>query len=356
MTIYGGLFLVVFLFFFSLYGDYIPQKKRIPWLLLMFFIVVFMIGNRSPYAWIDTIAYGQSFMTTTKTLLTFSFSDRPYAYTEKGYYLLCVIAKTISNSYFFYFTFIGALSMFFIFIGLKKYCLFPFLGFFIYAGRFLVGRDFNQMRAGLAIAFIIYATCFLHKRKMWQYLLCSFVAYTIHTSALIVIPFYFINYYKFKRIHIIWGLIIAFIIAGFFGNTIKAVISNLDFVQNLARSYVEEGSVKAWENNLANPMIYFQCAVLLVFTFKEKILSKSSVYYYTIRNVYFYSTLFLIVLCRYGVVSARTSTVFATYEMIMIPMIICSYKKNERFLPYLITFLLMIVFFIKNWPGTNFGL
>lgn len=355
-TIYEGLALFFVLFLFSFWGDYIPTKKRASWLVILFLSVVIMIGVRNPHAWIDTVTYGKSFMNTTKTLLTFSFSDKPYGYTEKGYYFLCVIAKTISNTYFFYFSFIGFLSMFFIFKSLQKFCLMPFLGFFIYAGRFLLGRDFNQVRGGLAIAILIFATVYLTRRKVWHYLACILIAYTIHTSALIAIPFYLINLYKFKKWHIYVGLVLAFLIAGFFGSTVKSLVSGSEWVQQLARSYVDDDSVKAWANDLTNPMIYYQCLVLITFTILEKRLSRMSAHYYTLRNAYFYSTLLLIILCQYGIVASRTSTIFATYEIIIIPMIILTFKRTQRLIPYFILFLFNTVFFIKNWPGTNFGL
>ena len=355
-TIYEGLALFFMLFVVSLWGDYLSKKNRTLCLVFIICLVLFMLASRNPNGWIDTIAYGKSFMNTTKTLSTFSFSDHPYGYTEKGYYFLCVLAKTISNTYFFYFLFIGSISMFFIYKSLQKYCWLPILGFFIYAGRFLLGRDFNQMRAGVAIAIVIFATYYLTKRKALMYILLIILAFTVHTSVLVALPFYFINMYRFKRWHIVVGLVLAFLIAGFWGGTVKSIVSGSSWVQELAASYVEEGSVKAWENDLRNPMIYYQCIILLFYTFLENPLSKLSVHYYTFRNAYFYSTLLLIVLCQYGIVAGRTSTVFATYEMIMIPMIVVGVGRKQRFIPYLLILIFGLFFFIKNWPGTNFGL
>lgn len=356
MNIFGGLFLFLLLFVFSLEGDYLSKEKRTPCLVLIVCLVLFMLANRDPKGWIDTVTYGKSFMNTTKTLSTFSFSDRPFGYTEKGYYFLCVLAKTISNTYFFYFLFIGSISLFFIYKSLQKYSLLPILGFFVYAGRFLLGRDFNQMRSGVAIAIIIFATYYLTKKKALVYLLFIILAFTIHTSVLVALPFYFINKYRFNKWQIVVGLVIAFLIAGIWGGTVKSIVSGSYWAQELAASYIEEGSVKAWENDLRNPMIYYQCIILLFYSFMENPLSKLSIHYYTFRNAYFYSTLLLIVLCQYGIVAGRTSTVFATYEMIMIPMIVVGVGRKQRFIPYILILIFGLFFFIKNWPGTNFGL
>ena len=355
MTVFTGLLLFVILYIFSFYADYLKIDKRRQWLVFLYLIIVFCIGSRNTGGWIDTVTYVESFNYNTNTLSSFSFSDTPLGYTEKGYYLLCVIAKTIFNNPQIYLFFIGALSMAFLFPSLDKYTPMPFLGLSIYIARFMLGRDMNQMRAGLAISVIMFATMYAVKRKYIKYILFIITAYFIHTSALIALPILLLDRLNIKKKHIIIGLVLAFIIAGFFGGTVKSIISNWDFVQELARTYVEEGSEKAWANNLANPLIYFQIMCLLIYTFKEKQLAKQFVYYYTIRNAYFYSTILLIVLCQYGIVAGRTSTVFATYEISIIPMIITTYKKGAKILPYIFIFGLMVFFFLKNWPGSPIG-
>jgi hypothetical protein len=322
----------------------------------MYVIIVFCIGSRNTGGWIDTVTYVDSFVNSTNSLSSFSFSDVPFGYTEKGYYLLCVIAKTISSNPQIYLLFIGALSMAFLFPCLDKYTPLPFLGLSIYVARFMIGRDMNQMRGGLAISIIMLATVYAVKKKYLKYILVIFAAYFIHTSALVALPILLLDRIKIKKKHIIGGLFLAFIIAGFFGETVKSVISESSFVQGLAKSYVDDDSEKAWSNDLSNPLIYFQMLCLLIYTFKEKQLSSRFAYYYTMRNAYFYSTLLLIVLCQYGIVAGRTSTVFATYEISIIPMIITTYRKKARIIPYIVTLGFMIIFFIKNWPGTNFGL
>ena len=309
-------------------------------LLILFLIFTLMVGSRNPVYWIDSYAYAYSFHETTNTLSTFSFNDKFYAYSEKGYYLLCVIAKTIADDTFFYFTFIAALSLFFVFYSLKKYSLFPVLGLCIYTARFMMARDMNQMRAGLAIAIIIAATTFIAKKEYLKYIIICILASYIHTSILIAIPLILFNMLPIRKIHILCGLALAFLAAGFLGGTIKQVISNFD---------ITEGSENAWSNDLSNPMIYYQTIILLIFTYGEKTFVRLTKYYYTIRNAYFYSTLLLIVLCVYGTVAGRTSTIFATYEIVILPLIIRATKKEYRVIPSLLVLGILIVFFIRNF-------
>ncbi len=351
MPLYGALTFFVLLFFLSLGADYTSKKYQKHFLIVLYCICVYAIGSRTWYLWIDTALYWGSFKYYTNTLFDFSFSDTPFGYAEKGYYLLCVIAKTISSDPQFYLYFIGAISMFFIFKSLWKYSPLPVLGLFIYVARFMMGRDMNQMRAGVAIGIVIIATIYCTEQKFWKYLLAIIIAYFIHRSAIVALPLYFMNKVNITRKHIYWGMIAAFVIAGFWGDFIKSIISNSGFVQDMASSYVREGSEKAWSSDLTNPMIYFQGFILVTFTIMEKQIEPLTNHYYTLRNGYFYSFLLLTILCQYGVVAGRTSTVFATFEMIIFPLIILGWDKKSRWMPYLWIFVVMIYIFIQKYHG-----
>ena len=117
----------------------------------------------------------------------------------------------------------------------------------------------------------------------------------------------------------------------------------------MARSYVQEGSEKAFSNDLTNPMIYYQTFLLLYFTYNEDKLSKLTPYYYVIRNAYFYSTVILIILCQYAILAARTSTIFATYEIAMIPLFVIIFPPRSRWIPLLSLLFVYAIFFYLNW-------
>ena len=345
-------FLYITLYLVALYCESLQPRYKRYWLMAICIVLTFLAGTRD-YSWNDTLIYVDSFRLYTPPLAELTQFSQPYGYAEMGFYYIGVIIKTLTSSVTIYFTVIAALSFFFLYKAFDKYCLYPLFGVCAYISRFYLARNFIQIRAGLSYAIILLAVQYITNKDWKRYFAWVFVAYLFHHSAIIAVPLYFLCMIDIKKKHIVIGTVMAFIIAGFYSNIVRSLVA--DSASDLSvETYVEEGYLREW--GLSNPMIYFQTFLLMVYTFTEERMRLTTSHYITIRNAYFYSTLFLIVLCRYGVVSARTSTVFATYEMIMIPMIICSYKKNERFLPYLITFLLMIVFFIKNWPGTNFGL
>jgi hypothetical protein len=343
------LFILFYIFAVLVCQSKIDEKKRKYLLLSLILVVAILVGFRDPFLWSDSGGYVVSFDQFTNTLSSFSFNDRPAGYTEMGFYLLSSIIKSFTDNSTIYLLIISILTCLFLYKFADQYCMFPLIGFCVYMGRFLPGRNMIQIRAALAIAIIICGTGYITKQKMWKFLLVILLAYTLHHSSIIILPVYFMNKLNIKKSYIVIGLIVAFVLAGFYGGTIKHWVSTSDFINDMASSYVREGSDKAWSNNLSNPIIYYQCAILLTFTFYEKRLSKLTSHYFTIRNAYFYSTLLLIILCQYGVIAGRTSTIFATYEMMMVPMFIMLFHKNGRIIPYLGIGLVSATFFYYNY-------
>ena len=74
---------------------------------------------------------------------------------EKGFFYLSVFLKTIRDGVTFYLLAISVLSFFLLYKFDKKYCIFPLIALCIYLARFGVGRNFMQIRAGLAIPIVL---------------------------------------------------------------------------------------------------------------------------------------------------------------------------------------------------------
>ena len=352
MSTYISLTIFLALYAISSYWDGFDKLRRDKVLMFLAITCVLVIGLRNPAYWIDTWAYVESFKFT-KTLASFSFNDSYLAYSEKGYYLLCVIIKTFSSQTFVYLTVVGALSMTFLFKSLRQYCILPVLGLCIYIARYMLARDMNQMRSGLAISIVMAFTYLLatgNKKDEIKYVLMCWLVSFLHTSMLVAIPIVLMNYVHIKKKWIYIGVAVSFFVSAVFSNQIMDFISQSDIIQDMATDYVDkEGdNDKAYAADLTNPMIYYQCIILFLFTYFEEKLAPLSKYYYVFRNGYFMSTVVLIVLCQYAILSARVSTIFATFEIFMIPMIFTALPPAYRKAAYVALLVPLVVFFNYN--------
>lgn len=351
------LVLFVLGFFLATTVDMSKGKQRVYVLAFVCMILAIGAGFRSFY-WMDTFKYLEFFLSDdiTPTLSGYTLSSVPKGYDERGFHLLSVIIKSFSKDVRVYFLAISSLTMFFLFKDLRKYSLYPVLGLFCYIARFFVGRNLIQIRAGLSYVVILWGLQYIYKKDLLRFLIVIFFAYQLHHSALIAIPFYFIhNYLTIKRKHIYIGLGIAFILGAFFQGPISIFVTDTAYDFNMATTYVQGGYVSK-ALGLANPMIYFQSILLLIYVSLEKQLAPRYRYYYVFRNGYWYSTLILITFCSFTALSGRTSSQFATLEFAIIPSLIFYIPKSYRLIALFGTCGIMTYFLWSNmitgmWVG-----
>ena len=323
-----------------------------------FFLVVW-IGMRS-YGYRDTIVYVQAFNDAPPIWGIFSYNWNQFkvGYVEKGFYILASFFKSFSSEPRFYLFSIGAISMYLLFKSLDKYCIVPLVGICDYISRFLLNRDFIQIRSSLAILMIVLSIDLIQQRKTLKFFLVVLLAYQLHHMALIAVPFYFLNMLKIKKSTIYIGLILAFIFSQTGASSISGWVDN--YSEDLNYSTYTQGQYVDQALGLKNPMIYLQLLILLLFTNKEKVLKNMTPYYYIFRNGYFYSTLILVLFCNYTALSGRTSTMFATYECFILPLLAKVFDKKMQFYYYFGLGIVLLYFFYSKYAQcqidiSNFG-
>ncbi len=337
-----------FVAFYSFCVYYVARKNK--WqniiLIITLIFLTIIIGLRE--YWPDQLVYQIAFERAPMPW-DFTWDIQPYGYVEQGYLFLASLIKVIYNNSVFYCIAMGAISMYLLYKNLNKYCIIPLIGLCDYIGRFLLNRDFTQMRSSLAILLIIWASKYIVERKPLQYFLWVLLAYQFHHMALIAIPMYFFYLLNLTNRKIIIGLILTFILsqtlAGQISDTVELYSQDLNYETYVEGGYVEQAL------GLRNPMIYFQMGILLLFTFGENRLKHLSKYYYLFRSGYFYSTMILIFFCNYTALSGRTSTMFATYEMFILPMLAFAFPKNIRFIYYIGVGVVLVYFFYSKYQS-----
>ena len=311
-------------------------------------MLAYLAGIRDWTSWADTQTYVISFRDYTPRLSDLTQYAEPFGYSERGFYYIGVIVKTLSSNATIYLLVVAFLSFFFMYKAFNKYCLYPLFGVCAYIARFYLARNFIQIRAGLSYAIILMAVQYITNRDWKRYFAWVFVAYLFHHSALVAVPLYFLCMINIKKRHIVIGIIISFIIAAFYSGVIRSLVA--DNASDLSvDTYVEDYYQRDW--GLSNPMIYFQTFLLLVYTFTENRMRLTTSHYETIRNAYFYSTVILIVLSCYTALSGRVSSMFATLEMVIIPSIAYSFAKKNRWIAYMGMGFALTAIFYMNFYG-----
>ena len=324
---------------------YRRSKYQRDFLIISLCVLTFLIGIRDN--WPDQLVYQIAFSEAPRPWDFFTKNVEPYGYVEKGYLFLASLVKLVLNNSRFYLFCMGGLSMYLLYKGLTAYCAIPLVGLCDYVGRFLLNRDFQQMRSSLAILLLILAIKLIHDRKLVAYMLVVLLAYQFHHLSLIGIPLYFLCKLRIGPISIIFSLVMAMLLSQLIAGSISDIVD--DYSQDLNYdTYVQDEYVEA-ALGLRNPMIYFQIVILMVYTFMEPLLASKDKFYHLMRWAYFYSTLILIFFCNYTALSGRTSTVFATCEMFVLPSMVSGLGKRLRIVFYVIVGGVLTYFFWSKY-------
>lgn len=322
----------IILYIFALFATKFRDTNQRAFLIVICLVLAFMAGLRDVETWNDTGNYVMAFDYNTPTLFHYNGNMKGVPYVEKGFYLLSVAIKTLTNDSQAYLVLVSLVTFFFLFKDFSQYATYPLLGVCIYISRFFVGRNLMQIRAGLAYAIILLGIRYVTERNWKMYFLIIFIAYLFHQSALIAIPLYFMGYIKIKKKHVVMLIAFAFILTAFFTPVLQQYVT--DNASDLEVSNYVTGVEVEKAKGLRNPLIYFQCLWLFLFTFGERKIKKYLYDYYTIRNAYLLSTFILITFSMFLGLSGRTSTCFATLEFVIIPSIMFLFSKQFRFVFY----------------------
>lgn len=341
------------LFITFMFVDINRNNVRFTILKIMYLSLALMAGFRS-LKWNDTQNYWYAFSRHTHLLGDFSFSDTPFKYNEKGFLLLSSIIKTIYDSPRFYLVAISVLTMFVLYKVMRKYSVYPLIGLMIYVARFFVPRHFMQIRAALAIVIVIYAISYIQRRDWKRFFGFVFIATTLHTSALLAAPLYWLYKIRLTPRIVVYSLLAGFSVTFMYPDTVVNYVTQLSFNYDIATAYTAESGEYTIGKGLRNPVIYYQITLLLAFAhfvFKKKIMETG--YNKILLWGYLYSTMILIIFSPFSILSGRTSTLFATLEVCIVPNLICLAKKNMRFVlcPIVICFYAALMYIGSlEWP------
>lgn len=347
---------VLFFISFIIATSYEQRSNKYKYTILSLacFIFALIAGLREAWAWPDAPVYMYSFLKS-PNIFNFSFSDEITGYSEKGFYFLSVLVRTFTDNYHIFFLVVSFLSFYYLFKNLRQYSIFPLIGLFAYISRFYYGRHFMQIRAGLSYVILLLGIKYILERDWKRYFIIVFIASLFHKSALLGIPLYFVcNWINVKKWHILVALAISFVIGIWGQGLMHAFIEDNASDLNIGVRYTDAGGEKRQLEGLGirNPMIYFQCFLLLSYTFLENKLAPLNKYYYVIRTAYLYSTMILICFCSYKVLSARTSSLYATLEFAIIPSLIYLFNKKNRSFAILLTGIaLTAIFYMYTYKG-----
>ena len=308
-----------------------------------FAVIVFFAGMRNRVG--DTEAYIKMFndypLFQNAHDIIFDSSAR-----EPGFRLFSILIKTyISDNYTVWLSIIAVISGICVMIPIYKYSCNFGVSAFLFMASCQFSWMFNGMRQFLVAAIIFSCTGLILKNKTLLYILIVCVLSTIHQSALLLIPMYFIAQgepWNKRTMLFIGCIVLAMLFATRFTNMLTDVVEQTDYASSV-------NEFKATDDGTSPIRILVESIpIILAFLYRNKIKDKlTPIIKLSINMSLIASGLYIISkIASSGILLGRLPIYFSMYNLILLPWLLKNiFEKKEKDLVYYIMIICYVAFF-----------
>ena len=195
---------------------------------------------------------------------------------EPGFLILAWISKLLSSNYAVFFLFIASFTVLFLVSGIYSNSVEPIVSLFLLITTGYYTFFFNGARQGVALSILFLATKYIFEKKVYKVTLISIFAALFHSTALILIPAYFLIKRPFSKKILLYIILFSFISSFLIGDLI-----------NLAGSFDERFSKYSTYNKASGSFSALYSLVLcLFFIFMYKTIHKNRAMYSMLLNMF----------------------------------------------------------------------
>lgn len=319
------------------------KQVRLGFALFTMAYIVIIIGLRSGVG--DTPAYITMFNDAPSQ---FSFSALEGYEKDQGYFALSILFKQfISSDFHLWLLLIAAISGYAVVITLYKYSENFFFSIFLFITMTHFVWMLNGMRQFIAVSILFANTRLLIEKKFWKYLILVLLLSTIHITALIMIPVYFIATAK-PWGKVMWG---AAIVALAVGISLDRIAASWSFLleDSAYEGYLTAAATSAGSNilrsaaALAPTVLALLCKKYTDQARDNKILNISIIMSVLSAVAYLCSSF------SGGVLVGRLPIYFDMYNMFLLPWLVRhAFNKRSQSIVYLGLIVCYLAFFYSK--------
>lgn len=341
--------LIYFWGFLLLYNKSTDQKKKI-YCTIVAMQWILISGLRHISVGSDTYAYYYAFervkSTPWKTILlqNWDYLFHGLEIKDPGYPLLEKIFQIFCGDYQVFLLFIAAVFTISMAVWIYKNSAMPCLSFLIYSVLFYAFYAVTGHRQTLATALIVFVGYkYIKEKKLLKFLVIAFIAFMLHKSSLVFIPYYFLAHKRITKPYVVTisGVIALIALLG------KQFYGPIALYMGFSEEQVDYAVGGAESYALILTLVCF--VVLAVFPFIRKRRKDANL----LCNITFLTLMSsLLIFQNQGFM--RIQQYYSLFIMITIPEVLLSLRKEERTLAYAATVIVLIAYLIKCHPYYRF--
>lgn len=304
-------------------------KHKKVFILLSYLSIVIFTSIRYDVGW-DYIPYVEAFGV---------IKDYGVYYFEFGYLILNKLFAFSPIGYIGVFAVMSALTYYFLFKALLRENILASGLYFAFTFQ-LVFMANNQIRAGLVVAFFIYALKFIEREQYLKYILSIIIiGILFHTSAIFLLSVIFISKLNLK--HYIWIVLILvsyiLYLFNFFSNIASYILSHIPFYEKFSNNFREEAQPTT---HVLIVTFWVLISILIAFSIKNIKREK-------ITNIYLFGSVLYPVFVDFHIFNRFI--LYFTFTNILVLGLIVKDKKKTGILLILLFYFLFTIYCLKNW-------
>jgi hypothetical protein len=213
----------------------------------------------------------------------------------------------------------------------KRYSPYVFLSLLIYYSSYFIVKEMGQMRQGLAIGLATLAFTVSIDKKIWKFIALFLVAFSIHYSAIVILPVYYLcNHHwktKFILICIFLGMCFIFVDIGVVMTKVISILPISGAQEKVASLLLSD--VLSKKLGLNSSTILRLVIMLLMLAYRRP-LSARYPFFEALIMLYFYGLMLYLVFNSLSEFAQRTSAYFRILEAVILPCILVLVRQRKE--------------------------
>jgi hypothetical protein len=296
------------------------------YLVAVFIPLLIVLGLRSPDSGTDTDEYHKLY-----DLVAYSNGSYFNLRWEPGIIFLAKITTQLFDDSQVFIFLISFISLCFLYFGIKKLSIDPYLSILVLLGMGLYFSYFNGARQMLAVSMCLFSYTFILEKKKFPFLAMCVAASFIHFSSIIFFPMYWLldSRVRSSILAILYLISLIFIV--------NPSITSSNLTKILPdTSHYKDYFEQLFERRFFLREFFYQLIFVFLLIYRQKILKKNNFSRYSNHLL---NMQYCITITRNLVLSAgpagRLSLFFEIFSILIIPFILFnlpqSYQKSSRF-------------------------
>ena len=260
---------------------------------------------------------------------------------EIGFKLLVSFAKGIINNVQFLFFIVSCILVFFLYKSIRTYSKYAILSLIIYYSTLYFQLDFIAIRQGIAVMIFFYSIKFIYEKNKIKYFTFIFIAGLFHTTAFLLLPLYYFlgRSYSTAKICVVFFVsnLLYLLNIRWLTGTLTLLIPQLSGIISFKMEQYSLDSARSISFGFFINIILF-----ILFMIRKKYLLKNK-YFNIFFNIFLLYIVVYLVFFELLVISNRFRLYFSISQVILLPMVVYSFKKISNKI-YIYIYVIMFSF------------